>query len=176
MIRKSLSLLCIAVFLYNLCGYYFIFLSEQNNLRDEMECEIHSGKIRSHAEIIVISDPGKNPDFRWIDKNEFIFKNHLYDIVSIKVSGQDLIITCINDNKEEKLISDYSHNTNLLSENSTPARSHHSQVLSQLIITSALLSETSGSYSLQSSDFKFNEYISQFSYYNVTPLTPPPRV
>ena len=176
MVRKLLALLFIAVIFFNLCGYYFIFLAEQNDLKCEMKSLIHSGKMNEFSEVIITSNPYNDPDFRWNDKNEFLYKGHLYDVISLKASGNNWFITCINDTKEEQLISDYRHYNDLLSESSFPSRPHQSQVLSQLMITSALLTEQAGMFKQQPRDFKFNEYLSDLSFIPITPPTPPPKV
>jgi hypothetical protein len=42
-------------------------------------------------------------DFRWIKKNEFRFKNEMYDVVKIEVQGDSVHYKCIHDLKESKL-------------------------------------------------------------------------
>ena len=175
MIRKLTAISFIAVFLFNLCGYYFIFLAEQNDMRSEMRSLIHSGKMNESAETIFAVNPYNNPDLRWVDNTEFFYNGHLYDLISMSHAGNEWTITCIKDAREEQLITDYRHYSDLLAENSFPARSHQGQVLSQLLITSALITEQDHPAIQEPKDFSFSEFSYRLSIIPESPPTPPPK-
>lgn len=45
--------------------------------------------------------------FYWEEDNEFHYRGKMYDVISKKIIGEKLYITCINDSKEEELIDLY---------------------------------------------------------------------
>jgi len=43
----------------------------------------------------------------WEDENEFRWQGEMYDVVSKKMQGDRLVITCISDKEEERLLAHY---------------------------------------------------------------------
>lgn len=46
-------------------------------------------------------------EFRWIKKNEFRYKNEMYDIVDVSYNSDSVIFKCIHDFKESKLLASF---------------------------------------------------------------------
>ncbi|HSN50163.1 MAG TPA: hypothetical protein VLR52_02950, partial [Bacteroidales bacterium] len=121
MIKKISAVLMAGLILFNLFGYYFVFRSEQAVLKEEMRGLIRSHKtgffqnqnttghrkdfFRSACEQIKVSL--NDPCFQWVETGEFRFHGKLYDVISQKSSGQEIIFYCINDQQEETLLSAY---------------------------------------------------------------------
>ncbi len=119
--KKISSILLAGLILYNIFGYFFVFRSEQSVLKEEMK-----GLIRSHQgeSLHDRNNPGEakdfffsaceqitvslnDPNFQWVERGEFRFHDKLYDVISQKASGNQIIFTCINDLQEETLLSAY---------------------------------------------------------------------
>jgi hypothetical protein len=107
MLKKLLALCLIAVLLFNLSGYFFIFKYNQHLIRSQVREWIRSGNTSAKQEVLVLEYPLMSGDFKWIDSKEFSYKGKLYDVISCTVSGKSIIFHCINDRDEESLYSRY---------------------------------------------------------------------
>ena len=88
--KKILSILFLFLFLYQSIGYYLSFnLNHANYKNTEKEISILNFSINTFRKI------------NWKKQNkEFIYKGNLYDVKSIKITDNKIIIKCIVDNKE----------------------------------------------------------------------------
>ena len=80
-------------------------------LKSEQEMENHFDVFKFHK-----SKFNDKNELKFVEENEFIFQNQLFDIVNKQTINDTIILTCINDIKEKSLISEftdfinYSHN------------------------------------------------------------------
>lgn len=139
MARKLFALVIAAVFLCNLCGYYFIFLADQSWYRHEMKNLIRAGEFRHAYETMVFDNPDVLREIRWVNAKEFRYHGKLFDVVKMSVEGRKTTIVCINDRKEEQLIAGYRHYGKLLSGNQSQGRSRQNLALYHLIVKQALV-------------------------------------
>ena len=92
--------------------------------REKMETFIKQNLRDEEMEIVVIpnseiSDTGSG--FRFVEENEFIYYDKLYDIVKKKTEGNNTIFYCINDIQEEKLFADLNEHIKRNTDQNLPA-------------------------------------------------------
>ena len=105
--RRIISLVLFAVFLFNLEGYYFIFRIKQLTIQKNIQAEIRS-KLTNDKLILFIVPTHKVPLIHWIRKDiEFIQNGKLFDVVRSKTIEGLKYYYCIDDIKEKRLIADY---------------------------------------------------------------------
>ena len=95
------------LFIYNTMGYYFVFKIAQFDVRAEMKSAIKRNIPMKDLEVITIpatANGSNDSQTRFIDDNELIYQGKLYDIVKRELSGNNIIVYCINDKKEEVLL------------------------------------------------------------------------
>lgn len=102
--RRIFSILLSIYFLYNIIGYYPIFLFQQNKI----EKEIKQMTLGNFPNDIVTIITFRNTDLQklsWLKENEFIYKDKLYDVIK-RENGNDgeTIFYCVEDHKEKDLI------------------------------------------------------------------------
>ena len=97
--------LLLTVFLFNTVGYFVAFKSVQWNIRKQAKQAI----LKQVSKKDLIEKKFKNADFaklEWKDNGkEFELGNELFDVVEIERSEQEIIVYCMNDKKEEELLS-----------------------------------------------------------------------
>jgi len=109
MMRKPASLFFLVLFLFNLEGYYAWFTLVQFRAKEEMEQEIRRGAIENELVVIEIM-PGDEERLHWEQPGrEFKYKGEMYDVVRVSEKNGSIVYHCINDEKEDNLISAY-HN------------------------------------------------------------------
>jgi len=173
--KKILSIVFIGLFLLNSCGYYFIFSYNQGALRDEMRNLIHAGYFRDHYEQLVIANPSSDPEFKWAEKGEFRYNGKLYDLISLEVKGNTIILNCINDKKEDELISRHDQFQHLLTGINSPERAKNTRALQTLVIKQALLRSFLFQPPTSSLHVVFYKPFHDFKSITISPNYPPPR-
>jgi hypothetical protein len=176
MIRKIFSIVFSALVLFNLFGYYFVFICNQIEVKSEMKGKIMDGSLTARYEEITILNPATNPDFKVLEKGEIQYCGKLYDVISSTVSGNSVVFRCINDTKEELILVRYNNYSSQVAGLNLPERSKTSQAMLFHIIKHALLDR----YTIQppdaSSEFLFTQQISDFHSITINPDFPPPRL
>ncbi len=90
--KRILSILFLSLFLYLFTGYYFYFSFTFNDYKNT----------ETSISVFKLSKTDFNK-INWKKHNkEFIYKNKLYDVKSINVSGDNIVLKCLSD-KEETL-------------------------------------------------------------------------
>lgn len=176
MVRKFLSLLFAGLILFNIFGYYFVFRCDQIQVKNEMKARMRSSSFRSHYEEISILNPSADPDFKMIDKDEFRYHGMLYDIISARVSGKTVTFRCINDTREEQLLSRYNHYSISVAGMNAPEKNRNSQALLYHIIKHALLNTYTVQPPSTASVILFFEPGGDFKSIAIQPSFPPPWV
>ena len=176
MIRKIIFFLFTGLILFNLCGYFFVFQCEQYRLKNEMKGLIKNGFFRNEYEQITVTDPANNKDLKILDKNEIRYRGKLYDIVSLKVSGNTITYLCINDTREEKLVAQFTDYLSLSAGLNSPQKSRNSQAMVYHIIKQAFLS--CFSFTPLAVSFLLVKWIdpaAKLNSLNLKPFSPPPK-
>ena len=176
MIRKTLSVLFAALILFNLFGYYFVFKCDQVRVKGEMKAMMRSSSFQAHSREIIILNPATDRDFKMIDKDEILYHGKLYDIISTRNSGSSIIINCVNDTKEEQLLSCYNKYSTWVAGMNAPEKSRNNQAMLYHIIKHALINKYSVQPPSTSSMMLFFEPIGKLSSQPLLPDFPPPRI
>jgi hypothetical protein len=105
-------------------GYQIVFYLQLRQVKSEMKSNIN--KLKSSEIISVFSfEQTKAAELEWKEDHEFRFNGELYDVIEKRFENGKLIIRCISDKNETKLIEDYKKNT----EKNTPGNASLIQLL-----------------------------------------------
>ncbi|NTW32229.1 MAG: hypothetical protein HGB12_06345 [Bacteroidetes bacterium] len=175
--RKILSIILCGIFLFNMAGYYVVFIIMQRNARSEMKAMIKQSIPDEEMEEIIIpisQIASANSELKFIKKNEFIYKGKLYDIVKRKNEGSNTIFYCINDKQEEELFSGLNEHINRNIDQNNPSRKN-SKFLSKSIVKEALPEKPKHLFYINNINriFYKNSWLIQNQFIPI--LTPPPK-
>ena len=99
--KKAFSILLLTFFLFNIIGYYFLFLVLDNSNRKEMQSSFAPSSIsetiripRSELKNLVFKENG----------NEILYKGEVYDIKDKSLDGDYVVFNCFKDNTEKNLL------------------------------------------------------------------------
>lgn len=176
MIRKILSILFAGLILFNISGYYFVFKCDQIRVKQEMKGMMSRRSFSSQNEEVLVINPSTDRDFKMTDKDEILYHGKMYDVISTKTSGTSVIFRCINDTKEEQLLSRYNTYSSWVAGMNLPERSKNSQAMLYHIIKQALVNKYSIHSPTTSSVILFSEPDSKIQSITILPNYPPPRI
>jgi len=118
-------------------GYFVVFRYNQYVIRQEMMARIRNGVLPHNYVLLKISNPGKEKQFRRINKTEFSWCGRMYDVVIERKSGDTTLFYCLHDKKEENLLADFS--IYLKRHRSSSRNAHSALALLYNLITQALI-------------------------------------
>ena len=125
-LKKIFSIALLAVFLFQLIGYYLIYMGLQYQAKSEMLSRLDSRRY-SQEETITLEIPFALP--YWVDSKdyervngEFQYQGEFYKLVEQKLEKDTLYIVCIRDVKEQKLFHAMSDYVKLSNDVSTSAQ------------------------------------------------------
>jgi hypothetical protein len=174
-VKKLLTITVVALFLFNTMGYFFVFRINQSFIRSEVRQIIKSGIFKENYTLLKIANPPSNPDFRRTDKDEFVYRGRMYDIVSERTAGDTTYFYCINDKQEENLIAGFREIQKYSPGTGSSEKSRHAHALLYHVITIALLNTPEVSVPKAPETFNFCEFTISFNSTSQTPVSPPPR-
>jgi hypothetical protein len=154
-------------------GYYAAFLIKRSQMRSEMRSFISSEVGAESLQKLVIPLDQYTASVKFIEKQEFIYKGELYDMIRVEKSGNNMILSCINDMKEQLLLNsakehfDRNHDQN----NST---NKGSSVLKN-IIKEACPERISLQAILNFSEYSFKKFTGSLYIPFLAKHTPPPK-
>lgn len=101
--KKLFSILLLSVFLYNIIGFYPVFLLRQNFQRKQI-LDQRVKRIDTNRLTVLKLTSEQIKTLKWIAEDEFFFEGELYDVVT-KSSGIDgnIDFYCLCDVAERKL-------------------------------------------------------------------------
>ncbi len=107
MLKKIISIIIILLLVFYAGGFLILFNVHREIIEQNVKKRIDENHEKKSAVLIVV-DKKDLEDFRsgiiWKRKyEEFKFNGKLYDVISIKKSGEHLLIYCWNDCEEEEL-------------------------------------------------------------------------
>lgn len=116
--KKAFSFVLLAIFLFNIVGYFIAFKIVQHQVRSEVKTAIKQTLTTNQLTVIEIYKTEQN-QLIWEENNkEFYYKGELYDIVKTEEKTESIIYYCINDVQEEKLFANLEeHVNNYISDN-----------------------------------------------------------
>lgn len=91
-------------------GYWLLGQYQRYVIKKEMKANIKASlSSKETQQLVFILQNGTPADksFYWEDEDEFHYRDNMYDVITKKIVGDKLFITCINDDKEEELIDRY---------------------------------------------------------------------
>lgn len=102
--RKIFSIVFLLVFLFNIIGYYPVFLLRQHEVKTELS-QILNSQIELGVLSLLSFDQNEIQSLEWIKKNEFRYKGEMWDIVMTE-KGEDgkIYFYCFLDKKEKHLL------------------------------------------------------------------------
>lgn len=108
----------LAIFLFNIVGYFIAFKVVQHQVRSEVKTAIKQTLTANQLTVIEIHKTEQN-QLIWEEKNkEFYYKGELYDIVKTEEKTESITYYCINDKQEEQLFEHLEeHVNNYISDN-----------------------------------------------------------
>lgn len=101
LLSKIFSIVLIISIFMNTSGYVFVFSFSQKIIKKEIKQLLKKSLPDEQVEFLKIKIG--DPNYRKIEKNEFIYNNKLYDIIELRIKNGFMYIRCINDQKEEQL-------------------------------------------------------------------------
>ncbi len=106
--RKTLSILLLVTFIFNISGYYLCYVVFQYMIHQEMMQKIQNGLYDDELTCIIVPD-NDNSSVSWTEPGkEFRYKEEMFDVIKMKIHNGQHIYYCINDKKEQQLIAAYS--------------------------------------------------------------------
>jgi hypothetical protein len=115
-LKKCLTILLALLLFINSGGFIIIFYQVQNSVKSKAEAYIRSGnyekdkvvEFRLNKQELYSNVKG----FVWKDNKEFEYKGTLYDIINIETNNHQVIIYCLNDIAESKIMKNFSQDIN----------------------------------------------------------------
>jgi hypothetical protein len=173
--KKFLIILLSFLLLFNSFGYVLVYFEVKQSLKDDAYEKMKDYISEDELDIIVLNkkDPIKNTDeCLFLNDDEIKYKGKLYDIYRKCEKGNEEILYCLSDEKEnviEKIFSSYIENLNSKSSEQPAVRN----ILNTKISLGITLQEGS----------LFSNQVLEFISFNKTSLvktfkkvpTPPPR-
>jgi hypothetical protein len=173
--KRVFAVIITMLFLFNMMGYYFVFSYNQYLVRSEMKRYINAGYFEDSYIVLKIVNPLLNPDFKRVDKNEFRYKDKLYDIISENKTGNFTTFLCINDKNEEKLLAGFHQYFELASSQNNPVKARHAQAMLYHVIKLALPENLWNQPPLVPAEISFINPIHSLSSILHPPISPPPK-
>jgi len=104
-VKKIVAAFILLVFLFNSMGYYFLFEVNKALVKREMAGRMKRSEFS--LSVLTIENPGTNPEFRRIEKKEFIYRGKMYDVIREVRKGSCSVFYCIHDEKEQNLLAGF---------------------------------------------------------------------
>ncbi len=104
--KKCVSILVLALMLYNIMGYYLAYLAMVQQTKEEMRETLADND--ETQDLIVVKLPYVNgkieqKDFELIDEDEFRLDGKMYDIARTEIRDNSIYFYCLNDKKEDAI-------------------------------------------------------------------------
>jgi hypothetical protein len=100
--RRAIAILFIALYIFNLAGYYVVFKGLQYQMRVEIKTRLKERVPESELFLITVRK-GDEAKLHWLDEHEFRYQGNMYDIVRQYSTDDAQYYVCINDKQEERL-------------------------------------------------------------------------
>ncbi len=101
---KGIAILFLALYVFNLAGYYVVFKTLQYRVRSEIKTRIKESVPADQLILIVVSQREKDK-LQWMHDREFCYGGSMYDIVHQYSRNDTVFYSCVNDKQEELLFS-----------------------------------------------------------------------
>ena len=106
-LKRSLALIILVAFLFNLMGYYPYFVVLQYHIKNQIKSQIREN-LDKDILIEISFNKSKNEQPTWVRQGkELIYGGKYYDIVSVLRKGSISVFYCIDDKKETCLVNQF---------------------------------------------------------------------
>ena len=104
---RIFSILLSFLIILNSSGYVFIYIERLANNKCNIESVIASSKDLSVFEKFIFTKKEYGNKLNWKDEKEFELNGNMYDIAKVEIKSKQVIVYCIQDDREEELISNF---------------------------------------------------------------------
>lgn len=108
-IKKILTLQLLAALLLTQVGYYFFYMQQQNEIKESVRQKIFSNL--TDTTFFIVDANTKNIIWEEAEK-ECSIDGKMYDVAKIKIINNKKYFYCLNDDKEDNLLKEYSKQIN----------------------------------------------------------------
>jgi hypothetical protein len=174
MVRRFLSISFIIIFLFNIVGYYPLFLLKRNLIRNEINTLI-SENITAESLTVLSFSSSELKSLKWLKEDEFSYKGELYDVVKNEIGKNGKIyLYCFNDTKERRLTAHFEKQLNRQIENDL-SNQKNEQKLNNILLKDYCAPENIKIIAENVLEIKFFEYTPYFVSIQSDELVPPPK-
>ncbi len=100
-IKKTISIILLFIFLYNISGYYIAFSVQQTEVKKIVRSFFRSGGQEDMLVLRILAE--KEKEIVWYNQEEFNLNGKMYDVAFMKHEKNILLLYCYNDSKEDHL-------------------------------------------------------------------------
>ena len=174
-VRKTFTLFLLLIILVQVIGYYFAFRLRQVEVRREVYSYLKShtsDKNLTHFQLRLINGQFTDERFSWENENEFEFAGKMYDVIERTVTGNNVVLHCLEDKKETELVKAFEETQRSQTQQSKNRTASLLQILSIMYLPVQVESVSPDSISAQ---HIFISYSSSVIERATDILTPPPQ-
>ena len=163
--------------LYNSLGYFIVFKSIQYSIRNEIKANIKNSIPDKNLFLIKLTNDeikSEKREFRKINESEFFFLGKLYDIVRVRKNADTNYFYCINDAKEEQLLSALGSHVERQIDQSSPVSKKTSNLLKHVV--KIAICDYKGAFAIHVTNFKYLPLPNNKLYFTNKDIpSPPPK-
>jgi len=100
--KKTIAILFIVLYVFNLAGYYAVFKALQYQVRVDVKTRIKASVSESELVLIIVRNDEEGT-MHWLNESEFRYRGNMYDVVRHYSRGNAHYYVCINDKQEDQL-------------------------------------------------------------------------
>lgn len=101
--KKTITILLLAVLLFNMVGFYFVFMAQRDSIRSEIKHRIKQGIAEQDLHLFTFTT-AQLQDIAWERAGkEFKLLSQMYDVVRAETNGDTTYYWCVNDTEESIL-------------------------------------------------------------------------
>lgn len=101
-LKRTISIIILLVFFFDVAGEFVVFKIRQASIKREIKRQIKRSVPKEELYTIIVTQSNEN-ELVWKEKNEFVYRGSMYDIVTKETSNDTTTYYCINDLQEEHL-------------------------------------------------------------------------
>jgi len=178
-VKRAFSIFFLALFLFNVGGYYFLYWGLQTSAKKDLLHRLDADNYASE-DLIVISLPMAMPyplqqkGYERVD-GEFEYQGEYYRLVKQRLENDTLFMVCIKDHQKQKLVrvlNEYSNYANNLPASADHTLDMFSKLFKDYTGNSALPISTGSGWT---APIPFGEKLSAFFDLEQPVNSPPPR-
>jgi hypothetical protein len=103
-VKKAVAILLLSTLLVSLTGFHLLYRFQIGEAKAEMHERLHAGLMPSGIKKLVIKAQDRQ-QIQWEEANrEFYFEGKMFDVIRLQEKDSVLIIDCISDEKESRLV------------------------------------------------------------------------